>query len=386
MPLTQLKYLLEMSGNKKQLNVLVSGGGTGGHIFPALSIANEIQRRHPDAKILFVGAEGRMEMERVPAAGYNIIGLPVSGFDRKHLLRNFKVLARLFKSMGLARKILNDFKPDIAIGVGGYASGPMLKAAQKQGIPTLLQEQNSYAGVTNKLLAARADCICVAYEGMERFFPAEKIVLTGNPVRRSLLDCGATSEQARQAMGMDPLKTTILIIGGSLGARTINNAIIDGLARIGEVGDVQVIWQTGKIYNEQCREALDASGLKNVHQMPFISNMDMAYRAADLVVSRAGASSISELQLLGKAAILVPSPNVAEDHQTKNALALATRDAAIMVTDADAGTQLVGTMLATVADDAKTASLGKNVLEMALRDAAEHIVDEIEKIIQHNKA
>ena len=256
MPLTQLKYLLEMSGNKKQLNVLVSGGGTGGHIFPALSIANEIQRRHPDAKILFVGAEGRMEMERVPAAGYNIIGLPVSGFDRKHLLRNFKVLARLFKSMGLARKILNDFKPDIAIGVGGYASGPMLKAAQKQGIPTLLQEQNSYAGVTNKLLAARADCICVAYEGMERFFPAEKIVLTGNPVRRSLLDCGATSEQARQAMGMDPLKTTILIIGGSLGARTINNAIIDGLARIGEVGDVQVIWQTGKIYNEQCREPL----------------------------------------------------------------------------------------------------------------------------------
>ena len=382
MPKTQLKYLLKMSGNnQKQLNVLVSGGGTGGHIFPALSIANEVQRRHPEARILFVGAEGRMEMEKVPASGYNIIGLPVSGFDRKHLLRNFKVLARLFKSMGLAKKILNDFKPDIAIGVGGYASGPMLKAAQKMGIPTLLQEQNSYAGVTNKLLAAKAECICVAYEGMERFFPQEKIVLTGNPVRRNLLECGATPEQARQAMGVAPDKKTILIIGGSLGARTINNAIIDGLSKIGETYGVQVIWQTGKIYDQQCREALDASGVKNVSQMPFISNMDMAYRAADLVVSRAGASSISELQLLGKPAILVPSPNVAEDHQTKNALALANRDAAIMVRDADAASQLVDTMLATVADDAKIAALGNNVSQMALRDAAERIVDEVEKII-----
>ena len=359
----------------------MSGGGTGGHIFPALSIANEVRRRHPDAKILFVGAEGRMEMEKVPAAGYNIIGLPVSGFDRKHLLRNFKVVARLLKSMRLAKKILKDFKPDIAIGVGGYASGPMLKEAQKQGIPTLLQEQNSYAGVTNKLLAAKADCICVAYEGMERFFPQDKIVLTGNPVRRNLLECGATPEQARQAMGVDPNKRTILIIGGSLGARTINNAIIDGLTRIGEAYDVQVIWQTGKIYDNQCREALEASGVKNVVQMPFISNMDMAYRAADLVVSRAGASSISELQLLGKAAILVPSPNVAEDHQTKNALALVNRDAAIMVTDADAAAQLVDTMLDTVTDDELMASLGRNVLKMALRDAAEHIVDEVEKII-----
>lgn len=386
MPKTQPKYLLKMSGNNQQLNVLVSGGGTGGHIFPALSIANEVRRRHPEAKILFVGAQGRMEMEKVPAAGYNIIGLPVSGFDRKHLLRNFKVLARLYKSMGMARKILKDFKPDIAIGVGGYASGPMLKEAQKQGIPTLLQEQNSYAGVTNKLLAAKADKICVAYVGMERFFPSEKIVLTGNPVRRNLLECGATQEQARQAMGMDPNRKTILIIGGSLGARTINNAIIDGLKRIGEAGDVQVIWQTGKIYDQQCREALDASGVKNVAQMAFISNMDMAYRAADLVVSRAGASSISELQLLGKAAILVPSPNVAEDHQTKNALALSTRDAAIMVTDADAAAQLVNTMLETVADEAKTTSLGTNVLKMALRDAAERIVDEVEKIIENKKA
>jgi UDP-N-acetylglucosamine--N-acetylmuramyl-(pentapeptide) pyrophosphoryl-undecaprenol N-acetylglucosamine transferase len=373
-----------MSGNnnKQQLNVLVSGGGTGGHIFPALSIANEVRRRHPEAQILFVGAEGRMEMEKVPAAGYNIIGLPVSGFDRKHLLRNIKVMARLLKSMSLARKVLKDFQPDIAIGVGGYASGPMLKAAQKQGIPTLLQEQNSYAGVTNKLLAAKAECICVAYEGMERFFPKEKIVLTGNPVRRNLLECAASPEQARQAMGVEPDKRTILIIGGSLGARTINNAIIDGLKTIAAHREIQVIWQTGKGYDQQCREALMASGVKNVVQMPFISNMDMAYRAADLVVSRAGASSISELQLLGKAAILVPSPNVAEDHQTKNAQALVTRGAAIMVTDADAGQSLVPTMIDTVADAALTASLAGNVEKMALRDAAEHIVDEVEKIIK----
>lgn len=382
MPRIQPKYLQKMSGSKQQkLNVLVSGGGTGGHIFPALSIANELRRRHPEANILFVGAEGRMEMEKVPAAGYNIVGLPVSGFDRKNLLRNVKVVVRLLNSMTLARKILKDFKPVIAIGVGGYASGPMLKAAQKQGIPTLLQEQNSYAGVTNKLLAAKAECICVAYEGMERFFPKEKIVLTGNPVRRNLLECGATPEQARQAMGVDPNKKTILIIGGSLGARTINNAVIDGLKKIGQADGVQVIWQTGKLYDQQCREALGASGVKNVVQMPFISNMDMAYRAADLVVSRAGASSISELQLLGKAAILVPSPNVAEDHQTKNALALVNRDAAMMVSDADAAAKLVDTMLDTARDAGCIERLGSHVSEMALRDAAEHIVDEVEKII-----
>ena len=386
MPKTQLKYLLEMSGNNQQLKVLVSGGGTGGHIFPALSIANEVRRRYPDARILFVGAEGRMEMEKVPAAGYNIIGLPVSGFDRKHLLRNFKVVARLLKCMRLAKKILTDFKPDIAIGVGGYASGPMLKAAQKLGIPTLLQEQNSYAGVTNKLLAAKAEKICVAYEGMERFFPQEKIVLTGNPVRRNLLECGATSQQARQAMGVDPNKKTILIIGGSLGARTINQVISQGLKKIGDAQGVQVIWQTGKAYDQQCREALEVSGVKNVVQMPFVSNMDMAYRAADLVVSRAGASSISELQLLGKAAILVPSPNVAEDHQTKNALALANRGAAIMVTDANAVTELVDMMLTTVADDDKLSSLSGNVAKMALRDAAERIVDEVEHIIEQHQS
>lgn len=372
-----------MSGNNK--HYLVSGGGTGGHIFPALSIANEIRRRYPEAEILFVGAEGRMEMERVPAAGYEIKGLPVCGFDRKHLLRNVKVLFKLWKSIRLAKKILKDFKPDIAIGVGGYASGPMLKAAQKKGIPTLLQEQNSYAGVTNKLLAKNAKCICVAYEGMERFFPEDKIVLTGNPVRRNLLECNATQEEARKAMGIDPEKATILIIGGSLGARTVNESIIGGLKKLGAVADdVQVVWQTGKFYDQQCKEALAKSGVKNVIQMPFISNMDMAYRAADLVISRAGASSISELQLLGKPSILVPSPNVAEDHQTKNALALANRDAAIMVTDAEAPEKLVDAMLATVNDEDKLHSLSANVLRMALLNSAERIVDEVEKIINEN--
>lgn len=372
-----------MSGNNK--HYLVSGGGTGGHIFPALSIANEIRRRYPEAEILFVGAEGRMEMERVPAAGYEIKGLPVCGFDRKHLLRNVKVLFKLWKSIRLAKKILKDFKPDIAIGVGGYASGPMLKAAQKKGIPTLLQEQNSYAGVTNKLLAKNAKRICVAYEGMERFFPEDKIVLTGNPVRRNLLECNATQEEARKAMGIDPEKATILIIGGSLGARTVNESIIGGLEKLGAAADdVQVVWQTGKFYDQQCKEALAKSGVKNVIQMPFISNMDMAYRAADLVISRAGASSISELQLLGKPSILVPSPNVAEDHQTKNALALANRDAAIMVTDAEAPEKLVDAMLAIVNDEDKLHSLSANVLRMALLNSAERIVDEVEKIINEN--
>ena len=368
-----------MNGNK--LNFLVSGGGTGGHIFPALSIANEIKRRYPEAHILFVGAEGRMEMERVPAAGYEIKGLPVSGFDRKRIWRNFKVLYRLRKSMSIAKGILRDFKPDIAIGVGGYASGPMLKIAQKKGIPTLLQEQNSYAGVTNKLLAKKANCICVAYEGMERFFPAEKIVLTGNPVRRNLLECTSSPQEAREALQLDPAKKTILVVGGSLGARTINNSIIAGLNSIANSPDVQVLWQSGKIYNERCAAALNQSGAKNVKQMPFISSMDLAYRAADLVISRAGASSISELQLLGKPSILVPSPNVAEDHQTKNALALVNKNAARMITDADAEAKLVDEMLSVVAEQNLLDTLAINVKRMALNNAAEHIVDEIEKIL-----
>lgn len=363
------------------MNILISGGGTGGHIFPALSIAGEIKRRMPEANILFVGAEGRMEMEKVPAAGYTIKGLPVAGIDRKNPVKAVKAVLKLFKCMSLAKNIVKEFKPDIAIGVGGYASGPVLKAAQKAGIPTLLQEQNSYAGVTNKLLAKEAKCICVAYEGMERFFDADKIVVTGNPVRRNLLECTATPQEAREAMGIDPAKKTILIIGGSLGARTVNNAVKGGLDKIAACDDVQVVWQTGKFYDTECREALAASDAKNVVQMPFISNMDMAYRAADLVVSRAGASSVSELQLLGKASILVPSPNVAEDHQTKNAMALVNRNAAIMVKDADAAERMVDVMLRTVGDEQVTATLSENVKAMALPNSAEVIVDHVLKLI-----
>ena len=362
---------------------MISGGGTGGHIFPAIAIANEIKRRHPDAKLLFVGAEDRMEMERVPAAGYDIVGLPVCGFDRRQLWRNFMVMVKLLKSMSRARRILRDFKPDIAIDVGGYASGPMLKAAQKRHIPTLIQEQNSYAGVTNKLLAARADAICVAYEGMEKFFPAGKIVLTGNPVRRNLAECKLSREEAAVRLGIDASRKTILVVGGSLGARTINRSIIAGLETVkSHEAAVQLIWQTGKYYDEETREALERSGARNVLRMPFITDMEAAYRAADLVVSRAGASSISELQLLGKPSILVPSPNVAEDHQTKNALALADKGAAIMVRDADAEGSLAGLMVKTVADDALLASLAANVGKMALRNADSRIVDEIEKILE----
>ncbi len=362
------------------MNILISGGGTGGHIFPALSIAGEIKRRNPEANILFVGAEGRMEMEKVPAAGYTIKGLPVSGIDRKNPIKAIKAIVKLFKCMNMAKEIVKDFKPDIAIGVGGYASGPVLKAAQAAGVPTLLQEQNSYAGVTNKLLAKKANCICVAYEGMDRFFDKDRIVLTGNPVRRNLLECTATPQEARQALGIDPDKKTVLIIGGSLGARTVNNAVKAGLKKIGEHDDIQVIWQSGKFYDSECRDALAASGVKNVVQMPFIANMDMAYRAADLVVSRAGASSVSELQLLGKASILVPSPNVAEDHQTKNALALADRNAAIMVRDVDAVERMVDTMLRTVDNPDVTATLSKNAAAMALPNAAEVIVDHVLQI------
>lgn len=366
---------------KKDLRVLISGGGTGGHIFPAISIANEIMRRNPEAKILFVGAENRMEMEKVPAAGYEIKGLPVCGFDRKNLLKNIRVLVKLYESMRKAKSILKDFAPDIAIGVGGFASGPMLKEAQKHGIPTLIQEQNSYAGVTNKLLAQRADAICVAYEGMDRFFPAEKIVMTGNPVRRNLLQCNLSKADACKAFNLDPDKRTILVVGGSLGARTVNNSIIAALPMIAADTDVQVVWQTGKYYDESTREALEKSGAKNVVRMPFIANMDVAYRAADLVVSRAGASSISELQLLGKPSILVPSPNVAEDHQTKNALALADRNAAIMVRDADSVEMLGKKMLEVVKNTALLDSLAANVEKMALRDADEHIVDKVMEII-----
>lgn len=368
--------------NTRKYRFLISGGGTGGHIFPALSIAGEIKRRYPDAEILFAGAIGRMEMEKVPAAGYKITGLPVMGFDRKHIFRNFKVLYHLMKSMRMAKKIVKDFRPDAAVGVGGYVSGPVLKAAQKAGIPTLIQEQNSFAGVTNKMLAAKADCICVAYEGMERFFPKEAIVLTGNPVRRNLAECALTPQEARKQFGLEADKPTVLVVGGSLGARTINHSIGGALDKIKASG-VQVIWQTGKQGDEYAKELLAQNPADNVRQTAFIANMDAAYKAADLVVSRAGASSISELQLLGKPAILIPSPNVAEDHQTHNAMALVNKNAAILVKDADAPAELADTMLATANDAAKLQSLSENIAKMALRDADKVIVDHVEKLIKN---
>ncbi|MDE6038586.1 MAG: undecaprenyldiphospho-muramoylpentapeptide beta-N-acetylglucosaminyltransferase, partial [Paramuribaculum sp.] len=347
-----------MNKDKKPLRVLVSGGGTGGHIFPAVSIANAVRRRHPDAEILFVGALGRMEMERVPAAGYEIVGLPVAGFDRRRLWRNFSVIVKLMRSLRKARKVLRDFRPDIAIGVGGYASGPMLKAAQKKGVPTLLQEQNSYAGVTNKLLAKKAKAICVAYDGMERFFPAEAIIRTGNPVRYEIANASTPRDEAKRALGFDPERPLLLVVGGSLGARTINQSIAGSLDKILSTG-TQVLWQTGKLYIDECQAAAEPH--KDVKATAFISDMAMAYRAADLVVARAGACTISELQLLGVPAVLVPSPNVAEDHQRKNALALADRDAAVMVLDADAPAQLATVVAELLADAPRRELLARNV-------------------------
>lgn len=360
----------------KELRVIISGGGTGGHIFPAISIANAVKDLRPDAKILFVGAQGRMEMQRVPAAGYEIEGLPICGFDRKNLLKNVKVLYKIWKSQCMAKKIIKEFRPQVAVGVGGYASGPTLNKAAAMGIPCLIQEQNSYAGVTNKLLAKKAEKICVAYEGMERFFPAEKIILTGNPVRQSLLDTAISREEAIKEMGLDPTKKTILLVGGSLGAKTINESVLGHLELV-KSSDVQFIWQTGKYYSAEIATRLQGQDVPNLKVMDFITDMGAAYKAADLVISRAGASSISEFCLIGKPVILVPSPNVAEDHQTKNALALATKDAAIYVKDAEAPGMLLQLAIDTVNDEAKLKSLGENVLKLALPNSAEIIAKEV---------
>lgn len=366
---------------EKELRVIISGGGTGGHIFPAVSIANAIKALRPDAKILFVGALGRMEMQRVPAAGYEIKGLPICGFDRKNLLKNFKVLYKIWKSQRMAKQIIKDFQPQVAVGVGGYASGPTLNKAAAMGIPCLIQEQNSYAGVTNKLLAKKAEKICVAYEGMERFFPVEKIILTGNPVRQALLDTTISREDAIKSFGLDPTKKTILLVGGSLGARTINESVLQHLDLV-RSSDVQFIWQTGKYYSAAIAEQLKGQDIPNLKVTDFISDMGAAYKAADLVISRAGASSISEFCLIGKPVILVPSPNVAEDHQTKNALALSTRSAAIYVKDAEAPATLLELAVKTVNDEAKLKSLSENVLKLALPDSAEIIAKEVIKLAQ----
>lgn len=361
------------------LRVLISGGGTGGHIFPAVAIANALRRRDPRTEILFVGALGRMEMERVPAAGYDIVGLPVAGFDRKRLWRNFSVLLKLWRSMRRARKVLRDFRPDIAIGVGGYASGPMLKQAQQAGVPTLLQEQNSYAGVTNKLLARKAGAICVAYPGMERFFPDGRIIMTGNPVRADIVETSISKADAKKTLGMDPDRKLVLVVGGSLGARTINESIALSFDAMAEAG-AQVLWQTGKLYAEECSTV--AAPHEHVKAMPFITDMATAYRAANLVVARAGAGTISELQLIGLPSILIPSPMVAEDHQRKNAQALVDRDAAVMVLDADARRDLSGLVASLLADDDRRARLSENIASMALRGSDEKIVDSVYSLLR----
>ena len=371
------------------MKYLISGGGTGGHIFPAVSIANALREADPNCEILFVGALGRMEMERVPQAGYKIIGLPVKGFDRSRPWRNIRVVIDLIRSMRQARKIVRDFRPDVGVGVGGYASGAAMKVAAKMGVPILLQEQNGFAGVTNKLLKDDAKKICVAYEGMERFFPKEKIILTGNPVRQNLTS--GTKEEAIKyfneefGVNFSADKKTLLIIGGSLGARTINQSIIAHLNDLID-SDIQVIWQTGKNYFADCQIALEEYNSKFKIQnskficTDFVSQMPLAYALADLVISRAGASSISELCLLGKPSILVPSPNVAEDHQTHNAMALVKKDAAVLVKDVDAKDTLIATALPLIKDDKQLAALHDNILKLALPNSARLIAEEVMKL------
>ena len=376
----------------KKLRVIISGGGTGGHIFPAISIANALKEANPDTELLFVGAEGKMEMEKVPAAGYKIVGLPIVGLQRKLNLRNIindlKVPFKLIASARKAKKVLKDFRPDIAVGVGGYASGPLHKAAQKMGIPNLLQEQNGFAGLTNKLLGGKADCICVAYEGMERFFPKDKIVMTGNPIRKDIVPADVQMvHDGIEFYRLNPGMDHILILGGSLGSGTLNNAMKAWIEAGCPGGDcVEVLWQCGKYYKagvDAFMAEMKAKGadLSRIHHTDFIGRMDLAYAVADVVITRSGASTVSELCAAGKAAIFVPSPNVAEDHQTHNAMALVRKDAALIVKDADAVKDLMRTALDLVANDAKIQELEKNISELALTDAGKTIVDCIYKVL-----
>lgn len=365
----------------KQPRVIISGGGTGGHIYPALAIANAIKHRYPEAAILFVGANGKMEMEKVPAAGYDIKGLDIVGIQRKKIWKNWNFPIKYLKSKTAAKKIVKAFNPMIAIGVGGYASGPTLIQAGKLGIPTLLQEQNSYAGLTNKILAKKANKICVAYDNMEQFFPKEKIVMTGNPVRKDILELSGKREEAITHFGLDPNMKTILLIGGSLGARTLNDSIVGGLQQLTNAG-VQMIWQTGKIYETEMENKAEAHGDKNIKPMAFINRMDLAYAAADVVISRAGALSVSELCLVKKPCVLVPSPNVAEDHQTKNAKSLVDKSAALLVKDVDSQAKLVPEILALLQNEAKMEELSENVAALGRPNAAEDICNEVMTIIK----
>jgi len=371
-----------MNNQQQNHRIIISGGGTGGHIFPAISIANALKQKDSSVDILFVGAEGKMEMEKVPAAGYKIIGLPVRGFQRKLSFQNFSFFFKLLKSMVKARKIIKSFDPHIVVGVGGFASGPVLRAATRAHVPTLIQEQNSYAGVTNKILANKVNRICVAYEGMERFFPKEKIVFTGNPVRQDLSDVsGKKHEEALIHFGLKGNKKTLLVVGGSLGARTINRSVEAGLQKIID-NRVQLIWQTGKDYYEDSKQAVDKTNSEDIKVRAFISRMDLAYSLADVVISRAGASTVSELCMVKKPAILVPSPNVAEDHQTKNAMALIKNDAAMMITDAEAPQNLVDEAIKLMNDEFRINVYRENSGKMAVMNSAEKIANEIFSLIE----
>ncbi len=365
----------------KKLKVIVSGGGTGGHIFPAISIANELKDRFPESEILFVGALGKMEMERVPAAGYRIIGLPVMGFPRKPSFKMVTFFLKLYQSMRQANKIIADFGPDVAIGVGGFASGPVLKAAVRSGVPAVLQEQNSYAGVTNKLLASKVDKICVAYPNMERYFPADKIVLTGNPVRKNLIGKVVNKNEALAYFRLDSEKPVVLIIGGSLGARTLNESVMENLKLIQNT-KAQIIWQTGSYYFKEMLERLGTNCPDNLHPMEFVSRMDLAYAVADVVISRAGAGTISELCLLGKPSVLVPSPNVAEDHQTKNAQSLVDNQATLLIKDADSKEYLLKETFILLSDKPRLKSLSENIKKLGRPNAAKDIVDVILGVVK----
>lgn len=364
-----------------QYKVIISGGGTGGHVFPAIAIANAINEKYPNTKILFVGAEGKMEMEKVPAAGYEIIGLPIMGLQRSLTLQNLKFPFKLIASMLKAKKIIKDFKPNVVVGVGGYASGPLLKAATNAGVPALVQEQNSYPGITNKILSSKVQKICVAYEGLERFFPKEKILITGNPVRQDIKNLTAKRDRGLEHFGLKGDKKIVLVIGGSLGARTINESIEASLSQFKE-NNIQLIWQTGKWYADKAKNAVVDYSDSGIITIPFITKMDYAYAVADVVISRAGASSISELCLAEKASIFVPSPNVSEDHQTKNAMALVNSNAALLVKDEESNEKLIPELLALLKDENKIESLKKNIAKIAYNDSANIIADEVMKLIK----
>ena len=370
-----------MSNNGQPYRLIISGGGTGGHIFPAIAIANSFRERHPNAQILFVGAQGRMEMTRVPDAGYKIIGLWISGLQRKLTLSNLLFPVKVIVSSIRAAVIIKRYKPHVVIGTGGYASGPIMMAATRFGVPAIIQEQNSFAGLANKQVAAKVSKVCVAYDGMEKYFPKDKIVLTGNPVRKDIISVSEKRVRGLNHFGFDSGTKTLLIIGGSLGARSINESILHNIEKLIDAG-VQVIWQTGKGYYDSYRASLVKYDLKKIRVQDFVKEMDLAYAAADVVISRSGALAVSELCIAGKPAILVPSPNVAEDHQTKNAMALVDKDAALFVADKDAKAKLVDEALKLLFDESLASKLSINILRLAKPRATEDIVNEIEKLIK----